>query len=153
MARLYLHSHEKGGNDAEKYRELIAKFNWRAANSQCAMPPPKAAAQRGARKNAARGIASPGLRIYEGRAERELAGQVKEMTQAGTRMIGLGALGNATETSGDRLEKEDVPCRSMDDAGHNEGQLMLANRAAKTLLDRKRGVIRRFNAWDQANLA
>lgn len=31
--------------------------------------------------------------FYEGRAERDLVGQVKEMTQAGIRMIGLGALG------------------------------------------------------------
>jgi Mg-chelatase subunit ChlD len=31
--------------------------------------------------------------FYEGRGERELVGQVKEMAQAGIRMIGLGALG------------------------------------------------------------
>ncbi len=31
--------------------------------------------------------------FYEGRAERDLVAQVKEMAQAGIRMIGLGALG------------------------------------------------------------
>ncbi len=31
--------------------------------------------------------------FYEGRSERELVNQVKEMAQAGIRMIGLGALG------------------------------------------------------------